>query len=293
MTGTPETCYICQNSDFELVTDKIRYDAPRKIYRCTRCGLVCLHPQMTPEEERIFYEKEYGEIYSNEKGTTPAQLFTTRLSDAALYFEWTKKYFSKTSDCLELGCASGYFLSTIKDHVKSVTGIETHTLLKNYCRDIGINMVDSLGECHNDQFDVVFLFFVLEHIGEPKKYLQEIKRVLKTGGRIIIVVPNVDDALFKLYDIPGFRVFYFTPAHQFYYSKDTLSALLKDTGFSQFEILPIHRYDLSNHVHWLQNGKPGGAGKFIHIFSPALEKEYAESLKKHFLCDTLLSVVTK
>jgi SAM-dependent methyltransferase len=248
---------------------------------------------MSPEEERIYYEQEYGEIYSNEKGTTPAQLFNTRLNDAALYYEWTKKYVDTTSDCLELGCASGYFLYTIKDHVKSVTGIETHILLKNYCRELGINMGDSLGEFRDNQFDVVFLFFLVEHIGDPIKYLQEIKRVLKYGGRIIIVVPNVDDALFKLYDIPGFRIFYFTPAHQFYYSKDTLSVLLKKAGFNRFDIHPIQRYDLSNHIHWLQNGKPGGAGKFKHIFSPALEVEYAKSLKEHFLCDTLLSVVTK
>jgi SAM-dependent methyltransferase len=284
---------LCKSTEFQLVTDKIRYDAPRKIYRCAHCGLVFLYPQMSPEEERIFYEQEYGEIYSNEKGTTPAQLFKARLNDAALYYEWTKQYFDTTSDCLELGCASGYFLSTIKKHVKSVTGIETHILLKNYCRELGINMVESLSECSDNQFDVVFMFFLLEHIGDPKKYLQEIKRVLKNGGRIVIVVPNVDDALFKLYDIPGFRIFYFTPAHQFYYSKDTLSDLLKKAGFSQFMINPIQRYDLSNHMHWLQNGKPGGVGKFNHIFSHALEAEYAKSLKEHFLCDTLLSVVTK
>jgi len=286
-------CYLCQGKEFQLVTDKIRYDAPRKIFRCSQCGLIFLHPQMSPEEERIFYEREYGEIYSNEKGTTPAQLFNARLGDAALYYEWTKNYFDSSSDCLELGCASGYFLSTIKTHVKSVTGIESHLLLKDYCRNLGISMVDSLSECRDNQFDVVFMFFLLEHIGDPKKYLLEIKRVLKRGGRIIIVVPNVDDVLFRLYDIPGFRTFYFTPAHQFYYSKETLSDLLKKAGFSEFVISPIQRYDLSNHMHWLQNGKPGGAGKFSHIFSRELEAEYAKTLKEHFLCDTLLSVVTK
>jgi len=286
-------CYLCKNTEFQLITDKIRYDAPRKIYQCSHCALVFLHPQMSPDEERIFYEREYGEIYSNEKGTTPAQLFNARLPDAALYFEWIKKYINPDSECLELGCASGYFLETIRPHIKKVSGIETHTLLKKYCQDLGIRMFDSLTECPYNSFDIVFMFFLLEHIGDPVKYLREVKRVLKDGGKIIIVVPNVDDALFRLYDAPGFRAFYFTPAHQFYYSKATLADLIQKAGFSQFIIEPIHRYDLSNHMNWLQYGKPGGTRKYSHIFSKALEKEYAEALKKQFLCDTLLSVITK
>ncbi len=286
-------CYLCNNKEFQLITDKIRYDAPRKIYRCSQCGLVFLHPQMSPEEERLFYEKEYGEIYSNEKGTTPAQLFNARLGDAALYFEWIKNYITPDSECLESGCASGYFLETIRPYVKQVSGIETHTLLKKYCQDLGIRMFDSLAECTENSYDVVFMFFLLEHIGDPVRYLLEVKRVLKDGGRIVIVVPNVDDALFRLYDVQGFRTFYFTPAHQFYYSKATLAGLFKKAGFSEFIINPMQRYDLSNHLNWLQYGKPGGAGKYSHIFSRELEREYAESLKKQFLCDTLLSIVTK
>lgn len=286
-------CYSCKNTEFELVTDKIRYDAPRKIYRCSQCGLVCLHPQMSLEEERLFYEREYGEIYSNEKGTTPAQLFQARLPDAKLYAQWIDEYLRPDADCLELGCASGYFLETIRPRVKSVSGIETHTLLRQYCEKLGIRMFDNLFEVSEEAYDVVFMFFLLEHIGDPVPYLKEVKRVLKNGGKIVIVVPNVDDALFTLYDIPEFRTFYFTPAHEFYYSKATLSDLFRHAELDRFAIEPVHRYDLSNHMHWLQYGKPGGAGKYRDVFTPVLEKEYAETLKKKFLCDTLLAIVTK
>lgn len=287
------SCPLCKCGQTTLVSEKLRYDSPRKVYICNECGIVFLYPQMTPDEERIFYEKEYGEIYSNEKGTTPEKLFEARLPDARIYFDWTCDAVTRSHDCLEIGCASGYFLATIRDHVRSIAGIETHILLKEHCRKIGIQTFDSLAECKDESFDRIFMFFLLEHIGDPVTFLQSVKRVLKKNGKLFIVVPNVDDALLNLYDIPGFKSFYFTPAHQFYYAKETLSRVLTMAGMKNMQVLPRQRYDLSNHMHWMMYGKPGGAGKYNHIFSPLLLKEYAKNLEDNFLCDTLFAIVTK
>lgn len=286
-------CPICKKSHTSITSEKLRYETSRKVYTCLDCGLVFLYPQMTADEERIFYEKEYGEIFSNEKGTTPAKLFEARLPDARVYCNWIQNDLKTTHTCLELGCASGYFLATIKDHVGSVSGIETHVLLNEYCKNIGIHTYNSLDECQNEQFDRVFMFFLLEHIGDPITFLSSVKRVLKPKGKLIIVVPNIDDALMTLYDIPAFKSFYFTPAHQFYYSKNTLSHVISLAGFLDFEIFPRQRYDISNHMHWMMYGKPGGAGRYNSIFSQVLLEEYSNNLKDHFLCDTLFAVITK
>ena len=286
-------CYLCEHEKHDLVSDKLRYEQPRKAFRCSNCGLVFLYPQMTEEDERIFYEKEYGVIYSEEKGTSPKELFDARLPDARAYYELVKEYINRNNDCLEVGCASGYFLATIRGEVKSVTGFETHTELKGYCKDIGINMIDRLENCRDGQFDRIFMFFLLEHLGDPVSYLNKLDRILSKGGYIIIEIPNVDDALLTLYDIPKFVEFYFTPAHQFYYSKKTLAALLSKAGFSEFDIKSEQRYDLSNHMHWMLTGKPGGMGRYNHIFGPDLLKAYAKTLKRHWICDTLVAFVKK
>jgi SAM-dependent methyltransferase len=286
-------CYLCGHEKHELVSAKIRYEQPRKAFQCSNCGLFFLYPQMTKEEERIFYEKEYGVIYSEEKGTTPKDLFNARLPDAKAYYELVKSYLSEKNDCLEVGCASGYFLATIKDKVKSVTGFETHTELRSYCKDIGINMIDRLEDGQDRQFDRIFMFFLLEHLGDPIGYLNSLSRVLKNGGYLFIEIPNVEDALLSLYDIPKFVEFYFTPAHQFYYSRKTLADMLRKAGFNDFEIKAVQRYDLSNHMHWMMAGKPGGMGRYDHVFDQDLLKAYAETLKTHWLCDTLFAVVKK
>ncbi len=286
-------CYLCGKEHHELLTDKIRYEEPRKAYKCNNCGLVFLYPQMTPEEERIFYEKEYGVIYSQEKGTTPKDLFEARLPDAKAYFDLAKDYLGRSNDCLEIGCASGYFLDTIRNLVQSVTGMETHVELKKYCQNIGINMIDNFEKCGEDQFDRIFMFFVLEHLGDPVTYLANLKRILMPGGLLFIEIPNVEDSLLSLYDVPAFVEFYYTPAHQFYYSKDTLATVLQKAGFTSFEIKPEQRYDLSNHMHWMMAGKSGGMGKYDHVFNEDLNQSYGEALKQRWLCDTLFAVVKK
>ena len=286
-------CPLCSSNNTIVLSEKLRYESPRKVFQCRDCSLVFLYPRMTSEEERIFYEKEYGEIYSSEKGTTPASLFTARLPDARMYRDWVRDITDSSCDCLELGCASGYFLDTIRSSVKSVSGIESHLLLNEHCKKIGIRTFDSLNDCGEEQFDRIFMFFLLEHIGDPVAYLRSVKKALKKGGILFIVVPNIDDALMSLYDIPDFKPFYFTPAHQYYYSKATLSRMLTLAGFANHIIHPKQRYDLSNHMHWMMYGKPGGTGKFNTVFSPDLLREYAQNLENKFLCDTLVAVVTK
>ena len=284
-------CYLCKGHHVELVADRLRYEALSKAYQCQDCGMAFLHPQMTKREEQEFYEKEYGNIYSREKGTTPQDLFQARQSDARLYYQLSKGLINKRTDCLEIGCASGYFLHEIKNKARSIAGVESHTILKKYCRDIGITMYDDLDLCPQGAFDMVFLFFVLEHIGNPIDFLKKLKLRLKKKGKIFLTVPNRDDALITLYNIPAFKHYYYTPAHQFYYTKATLMALCKKAGFQRYDISMIQRYDLSNHMHWMMIGKPGGIGRFNNIFSASLNEQYKKDLIKVGKGDTLAAVV--
>ena len=292
MTAAPGRCYLCGGGSFDSVATKLRYEKDQAGYRCRDCSCVFLHPPMSPEEERRFYEEEYGIIYSEEKNTTPKDLFEARQEDARMYLDWVGEGIGAADACLEVGCASGYFLALLRDRVASVAGVETHVELRKYCEEIGIPMLPSLEARPEGSVDRLFAFFVLEHLGDPLAFLAAAKRACRPGGTIFLVVPNVEDALLSTYDIPAFRDFYFTPAHQFYYSRDTLERLLRRAGLPRCEIVPKQRYDLSNHMHWMMAGRPGGMGKYGHVFGPALLEAYGEDLRARFLCDTLFAVVT-
>lgn len=285
-------CYSCGSGQgFELITDRLRYGDGRAIHRCASCSLVFLFPRMTEEEERRFYEAEYGVILSNEKGCSPRDLFQKQMPMAQTYLEWIGDRLRRSDDCLEIGCASGYFLHAIKERVHSVTGIETHNELRSFCGEIGIPAFAGLDGCGDRKFDKILLFFVLEHIGDPLGFLSALRSRLKPGGEIHVVVPNIGDALFSLYEIPAFRDFYFTPAHQFYYSPETLAKMSSKAGLSA-RIEKRQRYDLSNHMHWMMKGKPGGQGKYDAVFPPALLQAYAQSLLAAERHDTILAILS-
>jgi len=77
----------------------------------------------------------------------------------------------------------------------------------------------------DNQFDVVTLWDVLEHLHDPRQTLTEIWRILKPGGFLICSVPNLDSIDAKLFG--RFWIGLDAPRHLYVYSRCTLSAMLK------------------------------------------------------------------
>ncbi|MBL4889419.1 MAG: class I SAM-dependent methyltransferase [Candidatus Lindowbacteria bacterium] len=286
-------CSLCETEgDFEVITNQLRYGESKSAVKCPGCGLVFLDPPMTKEEEEKFYREEYGETYSKEKDTSPEELFELRIPEAEEYFKLVGEFVEADDDVLELGCASGYFLHYLRDKVKSVTGFEPFTEFQEYCRKMDIPLLDDLENVPDNSYDKVYMFFLVEHLTEPYAYMKNVARILRDGGKILFIVPNVDDVLVSQYKVEGFHGFYYTLAHPFYYSKETLSKMLTKCGFDDFEVRAHQRYDLSNHMNWMMTGKPGGQGRFNDIFPEELKDVYAKTLIDQFICDTLFGVVT-
>ena len=104
-------------------------------------------------------------------------------------------------------------------------------------------------------FDYITMIYVLEHISEPKEFLTSVKKLLKPEGKLVILVPNSQDALVNFYDIPEFRSFYYCIEHLFYYSPDTIKRLFDDLGLKG-DIERIQEYPVTNHLNWAYRRGP-------------------------------------
>ena len=132
----------------------------------------------------------------------------------------------------------------------------------------------------------------MEHIAEPFSFIRSQLSLLKPGGKIIFEIPNVADPLYSVYDIPDFERFYWSIAHPWYFSEDSLHYILKELKVS-YNIIRDQRYDLSNHMVWARDGKPGGMARFTDKLGIEIENSYKESLIKSGNCDTLIAVINK
>ncbi len=90
-----------------------------------------------------------------------------------------------------------------------------------------------------ESVDVVTLWQVLEHIGEPREFLERTHALLRPGGVFIAAVPNIDGLSARL---AGERWWGLdVPRHLVHYSPRTLCAALEHTGF---EVLRINHLSL-------------------------------------------------
>lgn len=152
--------------------------------------------------------------------------------------------------------------------------------------------LDELRRNSGKMFDVVVHFFLLEHIRDPYIFFEDTMSLLRKNGKMIAEVPCVNDPLTSLYNIPAFEKFYWSIAHHYYYSPKSLGYVLNRMGLT-YEIIPEQRYDLSNHLTWMMEGKPGGQGKYSDVFSNELTEIYKQDLKKNWICDTIFLFVKK
>lgn len=287
-------CNICRASKYELIKKGVYGNDAQNVYSCYSCGHVFLAPLLSNEDEIQFYSKDYPAfllLRGDTKSISPDTHYTQNKKQASERFRDIKNLLSKEKYVLEIGSATGFFLSHIKEYVNNICGIEPNSSYRDYANSIGISTFESLGDIKGRKFDIVFLYYVLEHIKEPGIFLRNLKDFLKDKtSTIIIEVPNVNEALVSFYKSPAYNNFVWQKAHCNYFSVKVLDELFTSVNLSA-EFVPVQRYDFSNHLHWLIESKPGGMGKYSRIFSEKLDNEYRECLKKAWLCDSILAIL--
>ena len=90
------------------------------------------------------------------------------------------------SRILDYGCGLGqniYFLPNAHGYDISEYGV-------NFCREKGLKATTSLSGYKDESFDYVFSAHVLEHHPHPKTMIEEMRRKLKPGGELLLVIPH-------------------------------------------------------------------------------------------------------
>ncbi len=301
---SPKKCPLCKSKYSKkhiVVSKKVYGDKKNKraFYHCNNCDVRYQFPSLTPTEESKFYKNEFEKFMEKRVGK---KMSWTNVNNHILNnqdtfkrrYQYIKKYLNTKKKILEIGCSSGFMLLPFKNKGYDCTGIEPSGFFNKFLKKKKIKVyptLDDLKKKETKKFDLIWHFFVLEHVSDPINFLKDQISLLKKGGKIIFEIPNVADALHTKYIIKEFENFYWSIAHPWYFSKKSLKYVFKKVG-KKSKIFLDQRYDLSNHFFWIKEGKPGGMGKFTKIIGQDLEKFYKKELIKSGNCDTLIGVIS-
>ncbi len=271
-----------------------------KFWKCSVCDAVYLYPSLEKQDEEKFYREEFEKfMFSRSGGKTnwnqPEKHIKANEETVRRRWKYLRKEIQNNSRLLEIGCSSGFMLDHFKKNGIKTVGIEPSNIFLEYLKLKGYPVYQSLDDLKKAEiklFDIITHFFVLEHIRDPEEFLRSQLEMLNPGGKIIFEIPCVNDPLLSVYKIPSFGKFYWSVAHHWYFSPTSLSFLL-DKLNCKYKLIPEQRYDLSNHIIWMLEGKPGGQNHFSNIFSDELINKYQQDLKDKWLCDTIICIIQK
>ena len=273
--------YLCNHSDICARNGTVRDDPSLEFLEYTNCGMVTLsslqHIQAGHYENSGMHDGALPSIKS--------WLHETEQDDQRR-FEMLKPLIVN-SRVLDFGCGAAGFVQKAQSLAAEVAGVELERRVHDYWGDKLVlhNSLEDTGT----GYDLITAFHVIEHLPDPSTIIKDLAARLKDGGRLVIEVPSSEDALLTLYESDAFQRFTYWSQHLFLFNAETLRHLATKAGLRVVTIQQFQRYPLSNHLHWLSHGRPGGHRHWSFLDTPALAEAYTASLAAMGKCDTIIA----
>jgi SAM-dependent methyltransferase len=199
--------------------------------RCAACGLVHIEPLPDPIRALSAYDDYLP------PGTAAAARWERMMRpvidrSAGLIEDWSGR---RRGRLLDIGCGYGFFMRVMALRGWRVEGIEVSPVGRRHAREtLGLPVSglpveqQSWPEAH---FDVITLFYVIEHLLDPRAMLERVLRWLKPGGLLLLRWPHSTPIVRLLGPFASLLDLYHTPFHLFDFSPASLHALLRQCGY--------------------------------------------------------------
>jgi len=226
-----DTCILCHGTRFSVIHRKDGW-----LYRrCAGCGLVSLINSFSASDMVAHYE-DYLPTDADSIGAWHRMMMP--VIEEVVQTIVSKKG-KERGRVLDVGCGYGFFLAEMKARGWQVEGIELSAQGRHYAHNTGDIEVhsDPLEDLllPENSFDVVTLFYVIEHVIDPVAVLQAAWKILKPGGLLLLRWPHSTPIVTILGPLSRYFDLYHTPYHLYDFSPETMRRLLAMTGFTGIE----------------------------------------------------------
>lgn len=291
-------CEICGFNKMEIAYQgKIRdgsfgsFLESSVVKKCFNCGVERLDEKSCRSED-IYKSEEYRTILNQRADSEGYFAEHDKLQIRNLNALWP--YSLRGKIIADIGCAAGSFLDHVRGLAERSIAIEPcqeyHDSLAKRGYEVYPYVGDALAK-RDRSVDVAFCFSVIEHVANPRVFLEEIAQLLKHNGNLIISTPNRRDLLMDL--LPDiYPSFFYRTVHRWYFDLQSLKFCVEQAGFEIREFKCIHRFGLSNAFAWLRDHKPVGDAPVPHI-NAMLDGIWKLYLEEKQIGDYLYLIVQK
>jgi 2-polyprenyl-3-methyl-5-hydroxy-6-metoxy-1,4-benzoquinol methylase len=283
-------CPVCGGNNYKpyITNAKELYGGTDNFFnvvKCCDCQMIFTNPRPTKDTIGFFYPDSAGYYQpdsKNKDNTIEEKIIRTVLAN--YYGYQFKSPFSKSwaflfkklfrhklavshiprfvpgGRLLDIGCSWGSYIYKMSNYGWKVYGVEINKKAAEYAKNtLGIENIfnGSFNEykCPEDFFDVVHMSMALEHLHEPAQCLKRIHKFMKTGGQLIISVPDISGFEAGIYGRYAYTLQ--VPQHLNHFSPATIKSMLNKTGFTVEKI--VHQSsakDLVASAQYLDNKLP-------------------------------------
>ena len=236
-------CELCGQNDFEIILDDCE-TLSGPLVCCHQCGLFYVNPRTVDfavsetttdsSSRRIAVWEKYNQIFGGPLRSDNDEI-NHYYKNFLLRLKILKKHIT-TGKLLDIGSGQGHFLNVAQEAGFEVMGLEPNEQTAQIARQMyGVEVITGVlpyPELKNNEFDVVTLLHVLEHLPFPSKELGKVYEILKPNGLLFIEVPNIDTIWFRILKGNWRQLI---PDHYFFFTPQTLGNLLEDHGFEVLE----------------------------------------------------------
>lgn len=269
-------CPVCCSEKREILykglRDRVFFCAPGEwtLHRCNGCGSAYLDPRPTPGMIHLAYESyfthqpplkvadlsPFGKLrrifangYRNWRyGTNerPASglgvLIAWLMPNMRAALDVSFRYLPRPRTgqrLLDVGCGNGAFLLRAQSAGWDVMGLDFDPKAIEAAKQAGLDVclggMSALAQ-EKEQFDIVTLSHVIEHVHDPNRMLRDCFRLIKPGGYLWIETPNLNAEGHRLFgeNWRGLE----PPRHLVLFTRTSLCAALHEAGFNQVEDQP-------------------------------------------------------
>jgi SAM-dependent methyltransferase len=222
------SCLLCRGSEFKPFIREGEW----QYLRCLNCGLVFLEPQPA----KGFLQSHYQDYLPAD----PQGIESWRKLMAQVFAKSARliqEQIPVPGRLLDIGCGYGFFLEEMAQRGWQVEGIEISGTGLSYGREkLGINVSDRplpRPDWQDNCYDVITLFYVIEHLRNPWDVLREAHRLLRTDGLLLLRWPHTAPIASMLRPWAKRMKLYQAPSHLFDFSPVTIYKILDQLDFRE------------------------------------------------------------